>query len=114
MGNLGWYQFFTTASKKVGGPLNLAGLIFSCGTLLGAAGLKLVEFIQEKREQSKNSQIYLLNNNLKVSDSLEIPKETGFRVLDRDRDAVLVDFLGIDNNPYFVSYDLLKKNSDYI
>lgn len=27
MNNLGWYQWFTTNAKKVGGPLRLMGLI---------------------------------------------------------------------------------------
>lgn len=33
--NLGSYQLMTTAAKKVGGPLFLAGLIFGSGLICG-------------------------------------------------------------------------------
>ena len=33
--NLGTYQLMTTAAKKVGGPLMLAGLIFAGGFISG-------------------------------------------------------------------------------
>ena len=43
MNNLGWYQVITTWSKKVGGPLNLLGIVAGVGALGGVAGTKGIE-----------------------------------------------------------------------
>lgn len=43
MSNLGWYQVITTWSKKVGGPLNLLGIVAGVGAIGGVAGTKGVE-----------------------------------------------------------------------
>ncbi len=36
-----------------------------------------------------------------------------FRILNHDADAILIEKLGDDNNPYFVSADFLKQISEY-
>ncbi len=36
-----------------------------------------------------------------------------FKVLERDGNAVLIEKLGDDNNPYFVAAELLNEISDY-
>ncbi len=36
-----------------------------------------------------------------------------FKVLEEDGDSVLIELLGNDDNPYFVSKELLKEISDY-
>ena len=36
-----------------------------------------------------------------------------FRVLETDKDAVLIEKIGDDNNPYFVSEEMLKNISNY-
>lgn len=114
MGNLGWYQVFTKVAKKVGGPLQLAGIFIAGGAALGAAGKTLLDHVKKKREETKNSKIYVFKNDITTNEGLELKSGTEFRVLERDKDAVLVDISGIENNPYFISYELLKTNSDYI
>ena len=49
-----------------------------------------------------------------LSQSGEIFEEDKFRVLNRDMDSILIEKLGDDNNPYFVSAEFLKKVSEFI
>ena len=56
MSNLGWYQVITTWSKKVGGPLNLLGIVAGVGAIGGVAGTKGVEALvgsQKKKAAEK-------------------------------------------------------------
>ena len=62
----------TTLSKRVGGPINLAGIVFGGGALFG-----------------------------------------GGAVAGADGNATLIEKLGDNNNPYFVSTKFLRSISDY-
>ncbi len=55
MSNLGWYQvIITTWSKKVGGPLNLLGIVAGVGAIGGVAGTKGVEaLVGSQKEGSR-------------------------------------------------------------
>ena len=48
MSNLGWYQWITTCSKKVGGPKKFVTMIFVFGAGTGAAFIKGCEFLEKK------------------------------------------------------------------
>ena len=39
MGNLGWYQVMTTSAKRVGGPVNLLGIILGFGAIAGGGAV---------------------------------------------------------------------------
>ena len=50
MSNLGWYQWITTASKKVGGSLNLLAIIGgSCLAVGGTVGSVILKQLKKKR-----------------------------------------------------------------
>ena len=57
MSNLGWYQIMTTLSKRVGGPINLAGIVFGGGALFGggavAGGLLIKNKVSQKLKQKE-------------------------------------------------------------
>ena len=113
VGNLGWYQLATSLSKKVGGPQYLASMLVGLGVAIGHGSTRLYDYIQKKITEVKNSETYLFNEDTKVLDNLDVKAGTEFKVLDRDKDAVLVYIDGIENNPYFISYALLKDKTNY-
>lgn len=52
MSNLGWYQWITTASKKVGGPLNLLAIIGgSCLAVGGTVGSMITNKYRDIKEK---------------------------------------------------------------
>ena len=117
MSNLGWYQWITTASKKVGGPLNLLAIIGgSCLTIGGTVGSVITNKyrdIKDKKELktlgtysvTKDTEIKKIKLLLKTGDQIAI--------LAADNDAILIAKNGDKDNPYFVSADFLMACSDY-
>lgn len=117
MSNLGTYQWLTTAAKKVGGPKNLVLII--AGT--GAAVYKGSEIVVKKtvKKIKKKIRIHQLTEmaDTKVysvtaegisNEGLAFKIGDQFRVLETNKDAVLMEKIGDDNNPYFVSEELLE------
>ena len=47
------------------------------------------------------------------NEGLEFKIGDQFRVLESDKDAILIEKIGDNNNPYFVSAELLKNISDF-
>lgn len=121
MSNLGWYQVITTLSKKVGGPLNLLGIVAGVGVIGGVAGTKGVEALvgsQKKKaaEKEKTAELlktYTVSKEGLSNEGLQFHVGETFKVLERDGNAVLIEKLGDDNNPYFVAAELLNEISDY-
>jgi hypothetical protein len=119
--NLGQYQLMTTIAKKVGGPLNLAGLIFLAGGIVThgvAQGGKKVKNhfsakFEEKKQLSDAAIIYTINTEGISNEGLLFNVGDQFRVLEKDGDAALIEKLEDDNNPYFVSASFLSSISDY-
>lgn len=116
------YQWLTTKAKKVGGPKNLVGIIAGVGALAGIASYKGGEFVvkkiknKTKKEQTQEKTeitIYSVTEEGISNEGLELHIGDKFRVLETDKDAVLVEIIGNDNNPYFVSAELLKNISNY-
>ena len=121
MSNLGAYQWLTTAAKKVRGP-NLVLII--AGT--GAAVYKGSEIVVKKtvKEFKKKIRIHQLTEiaDTKVysvtaegisNEGLAFKIGDQFRVLETDKDAILIEKIDDDNNPYFVSEELLMNISNY-
>lgn len=121
MSNLGWYQVITTWSKKVGGPLNLLGIVAGVGAIGGVAGTKGVEALvgsqkkkaAEKEKAAELLKTYTVSKEGVINEGLQFRVGETFKVLERDGNAVLIEKLGDDNNPYFVAAELLNEISDY-
>ena len=122
MGNLGAYQWITTVSKKVGGPVKLlVGIALGGYTVirLGEAGIKkVIRTVKTHHEKSgeitaNTSKVYVVKSQGKSNDGLEFAAGDKFRVLESDGDAILIEKLGDSNSPYFVAADFLRAISDY-
>ena len=121
MSNLGLYQMMTTLSKKVGGPLKLAGIVFGGGAIFGggavAGGLaiknKVSQKLKQKKLEGKVSIIYTVNKEGQSNEGILFEENEQFKVLEVDGDAALIEKLGDNNNPYFVSIEFLSSISDY-
>lgn len=117
MSNLGWYQWITTASKKVGGPLNLLAIIggscLAVGGTVGSVITNKYRDIKDKKElktlgtysMTKDAEIKKIKLVLKTGDQIAI--------LASDDDSVLIVKNGDKDNPYFVSANFLLECSDY-
>ena len=125
MSNLGGYQLLTTWAKKVGGPKNLVLLLLSSGAVISATALKGGKFAvkkarklidlhkQEKTGLTERTTLYTVSKSGKSNEGLIFTAGNQFRVLESDGDAILIELIGNDKNPYFVAADLLKSISDY-
>lgn len=124
MSNLGGYQKLTTFAKRVGGPGNLVVLIAGSGVAVGAIAVKAGELAVKKGKQAitkrkkndlliKSDMIYTVERESESNEGLKLRIGDKFKVLECDGDAILIELLENDNNPYFVSEKLLKEISDY-
>lgn len=122
MSNLGGYQWLTTTAKKVGGPTNLVLIIAGTGAATYKGGeilvKKSIKAIKKKRMEKKevaesNIRQYEVKATGVSNEGLTFKVGEYFKVLEVDGDAVLIEKIGDENNPYFVSAELLKDISDY-
>lgn len=122
MGNLGAYQWITTVSKKVGGPVNLlVGIALGGYTVirLGEAGAKkAIKTVKSHHKKSREittdtTEVYVVKSLGKSNEGLEFAVGDKFRVLESDGNAILIEKLVDSNNPYFVDADFLRSISDY-
>lgn len=122
MSNLGDYQRMTILAKKVGGPKNLAVIIAGAGAVASVALYKGGEIVKEKVRKKKNKEklketsdsiVYSITVDGVGDDGLEFKIGDQFRVLETVKNAVLIEKIGDDNNPYFVSVEFLEMISNY-
>lgn len=126
MSNLGAYQWITSASKKVGGPINLLLLTGAAGATAGIAIYKVCEAGMKKcvktiqSHQSTADKDWKSRHNLHSvikpgisNEGIEFFVGSQYRVLETDGDSVLIEKIGDDNNPYFVSAEFLQTISNY-
>ena len=126
MSNLGAYQWITSASKKVGGPINLLILTGTAGATAGIAIYKACEIGVKKCVKAikshqtttdKNSESqHILYSVIKPgvsNEGIEFSVGCQYRVLETDEDSVLIEKIGDQNNPYFVSAEFLSSISEY-
>ena len=118
MSNLGMYQVMTTLSKKVGGPLVLAGLTALSGYAICRTAESGVKRVVKKAGNSKKAKKYAHTTFTVSSDAvdkqgLEFSKGDTFNVLESDEDAILIEIIGRNDNPHFVSGKFLKGISDF-
>lgn len=126
MSNLGAYQWITSASKKVGGPINLLLLTGTAGATAGIALYKACEIGVKKCAKAikshqattdRNSESQYIHYSVQKpgvsNEGIEFPVGSQYRVLETDGDSVLIEKIGDQNNPYFVSAEFLSSISDY-
>lgn len=117
MSNLGEYQNMTTRSKMVGGPIIYQGLLIGAGIIIGTVGSKLPKWVSKWKKKTKsrvhNNEIYKVKSYAVSNEGLQFSEGDTFRVLQRDKDAVLIEKTDDPDQPHFVDYELLKQISDY-
>lgn len=133
MSNLGGYQVVTTLLKRVGGPRNAMKLAAAAGGLLLVAGGVAHAGIQKATPAVKKQAEQLFDkwrSRAKATDELagsvhtvtaaaesdqDVSFNVGdtFRVLERDAEAVLIELIGNDHNPWVIPADLLAEISDF-
>lgn len=122
MSNLGWYQWFTTNAKKVGGPLKLMGLIAVGGYAVirtGEAGVRKAIKLVKKHSEGTVKDILKKKSVCKVIADANIEKGVDVKIGDKimvcaiDGEAVMIEILGDKNNPYFIDINLLRSITDY-
>lgn len=122
MSNLGAYQWITSASKKVGGPIKLLLLTGAIGAAVykvselgvkkGIKAFKTHRAAKTKCLQSDEN-IYSVTSPGTSNEGIEFPIGTKFRVLEKDGNSVLIEKIGDKNNPYFVSAEFLCNVSNF-
>lgn len=129
MSNLGWYQKITTWSKQVNGPVNLLVLAVASGValdegILRPIGKKVLPTVKRctsnlkatlagKSSSEAVDTIYEVTTSGKSNEELKFLINDRFRVLETDGDSVLIEKIGDDHNPYYVSANFLGEISDY-
>ena len=122
MSNLGAYQWITSTSKKVGGPINLLLLTGAIGAAVYKVseigvkkGIKAFKTHQASKTKSleANDNIYSVTSPGTSNEGVEFPIGTKFKVLETDGDSVLIEKIGDKNSPYFVSTELLSTISSF-
>ena len=108
----------TTIAKKVGGPKPFLLLVGICGYgvfRISEAGIKkfIKAIIHYKNNKPLSSKLYVVHSAGESNEGLCFVAGDMYRVLESDGDAVLIEKIGEDNNPYFVSRELLIAISDY-
>lgn len=123
MGNLGLYQLMTTVAKKVGGPVVLvigtavSGWVIGRGAEAGGKGIanRIKASRQKRAERARHTaEIFTVTADAVCGGGLVLRVGDRFRALSRDDDAVLIEVLDDDENPYFVSAEILVKVSNYL
>lgn len=124
MSNLGGYQTITTVFKTLGGPKKAVALIlggtFAVGGVAGSfvpSAMKAAKRTIRKRFSSSptTGQIFSVHTARDGSGRSEPTLRVGdqYVVLERDRDAVLIEVLNDADNPYFLSEEILRRISDF-
>ncbi|WEH19752.1 hypothetical protein [Streptomyces sp. VNUA24] len=110
MGNLGGYQWITTAAKQVGGPAKLLAGVGVLGYLAlrgaeagGTAAYKKLRGVFEKDIDSTSDEVFTATADGDDGNGLRVRVGNEIRVLKNVGEAVLVEVIGDQDNPYVVS-----------
>lgn len=98
-----------------GGGAIAGGIVVKGGEFAVKKGKQAIAKRKEKKKDSaiRTDVIYTVEQDAESNKGLEFKVGDRFRVLEYDGDAILIELIGNDNNPYFVSGELLKEISDY-
>ena len=120
IGNLGDYQRLSMAAKAVGGPKNLFLLVSGASAVVATAtGLSVKNAIdnykQNKKLQKEAESLYFtVSSSGTDNQGLSLNRGDKFRVLDRNKDIILIDVWDRNDNPFYVSADFLRDISDFV
>ncbi|MEW2624787.1 hypothetical protein [Streptomyces sp. NPDC048106] len=119
MGNLGDYQWMTTAAKRVGGPKMLLAGIGGLGYLTvrgveagGTAAYKKLRSLFEKKIESASDRLFTVTAD--GDDGLTVRVGNEILVLKDVGEAVLIEVIGGQDNPYMVSPTFLASVCDFL
>lgn len=122
MSNLGAYQWITSTSKKVGGPIKLLFLTGATGAIfykLSEISVKkcIKTFKTHQATKTKyleaNENLYFVTSPGTSNEGIEFSIGTKFKILEKDGDSVLIEIIEDKNNPYFVSAEFLCNISNF-
>lgn len=120
MSNLGTYQWITTTSKKVGGPVRLLLLVGLSGAAVYKGVetgisycVKTIKSHMHPEAKAVDRKTYSVNASGVSNEGLKFAVGDKFRILESDGDSVLIEKIGDGNNPYFVSEELLHTISSF-
>lgn len=125
MSNLGDYQRITTLIKQLGGPKVARALAAAGAVLLVTAGGAAHAGYQKAAPKVKDwiaklgqpdalaGSVYNVRIDAEDDQGLAFQAGDTFRVLERDGDAVLIELVGNDDNPWAVSAAFLARISDF-
>ena len=122
MSNLGAYQWLTTTAKKLGGPKNFVMIVAGSGAAVYKGGEFLIKkAVKEMKKRMSKEKLLEIGDTKLYTVTVEDTSNEGlvfkigdqFRILETDKDAVLIEKIGDSNNPYFVLADLLRNISNY-
>lgn len=120
-GNLGFYQTFTTAAGKFGGPVKLLGTIVGGALVIGGvagAGIKTgYDKLQDSRAKRAaalaDAPIFTATSEGSAGGGLTLHVGDRFRVAARDGESILIDMLGENGGQFYVSAEFLQAVSDF-
>jgi hypothetical protein len=116
MSNLGWYQTIVQWSKKVGGPRKLLFIVFSLGSFFPWLVVIIWKWVKSRASKNDGIEtptiIYTVEKDATSSDALSLKKGSQFKVWGRDKDALIIEVLNDQHNPYCVSAKWLSSVSN--
>jgi hypothetical protein len=74
---------------------------------------KVAKELDEKKREAAAAVVHTVTTEGQSNEGLDFKIGDQFKVLEVDGDAELIEKLGDNNNPYFVSAEFLKSISDY-
>ena len=126
MSNLGGYQKIVEVVKTLGGPMKATAIVGSAVAVAGYGALRGVEAgvkmgiaasraALEKRNTPcpTKGQLFKVSSDGEESGGLTLNAGDEYRVLDCDKDAILIEVLGARDNPHMVSGAFLATISGY-
>lgn len=118
MSNLGTYQWITTTSKKMGGPVP-----FLCLTAVGgyalirvieAGGKKVIKLIKaSSQNRISAAPCFVVQTDATSNEGVMFKSGDKLRVLESDGESILIDRINDTQSPYFVSADFLSSITEY-
>jgi hypothetical protein len=113
------YQLITTIAKKVGGPRVLllvvaagGAVVLKAGEVIVAKGMSMKRTFDARAEEAAKSRVYRVAENADAGGGLTLRAGDEFRVLARDDDTLLIEVVGSQENPWYVSAAQLVSISD--